>query len=203
MESCSRGIGSDARERFYCTAPTVKSYVVEGLWRRSKGYKTMQVLQCVSVTNKEASTDEVFYGQLQEISALVALVLYGSFQLPRHQLEIQHCCDKQIGEKFLKFIKDNLLSRIFSETTKKYAHHNLFVICGNRSIHGRCAGRLAALSAVIKRWLNLKIFLIRGEKDQQSLLSQDLKRANIKLFRQLFNSAFWESVYEGVGIHKY
>lgn len=125
----------------------------------------------MSVTNKEASTDEVFYGQLQEISALVALVLYGSFQLPRHQLEIQHCCDKQIREKFLKFIKDNLVSQIFSETTKKYAHHNLFVICGNRSIHGRCAGRLAALSAVIKRWLNLKIFLIRGEKDQQSLLS--------------------------------
>ncbi|RMC18202.1 hypothetical protein DUI87_05083 [Hirundo rustica rustica] len=30
--------------------------------------------------------------------------------------------------KLLKFIKDNLLSQIFSKTTRKYAHHNLLFV---------------------------------------------------------------------------
>lgn len=30
--------------------------------------------------------------------------------------------------KFLKLIKDNLLSQIFSETARKYAHHDLLFV---------------------------------------------------------------------------
>lgn len=58
------------------------------------------------------------------------------------------------------------------------------------------------MATVIKRWLSLKKFVIRGKKISRVAIL-DLKRANIKLFRQLLSSVLWEFVYEGLGIHKY
>lgn len=57
------------------------------------------------------------------------------------------------------------------------------------------------MATVIKRWLSLKIFVVRQIKINRVAIL-DFKRANIKLFRQILSSVPWESVYEGLGVHK-
>jgi len=68
--------------------------------------------------SQDVSTDELFYGQLGEISGSVALVLLGDFNFPDINEEY-HTPVMSRSWKFLKFVgDDNSLSQVLSEPTR-------------------------------------------------------------------------------------
>lgn len=61
------------RERFDCTALTVRDDVVETLWVRMENKADVVVGVYYCSLSQDDSTDDLFCGQLGEISGLVAL----------------------------------------------------------------------------------------------------------------------------------
>lgn len=68
--------------------------------------------------------EQLFYSQLREISGSVTLVLMGDFNLSDMNWEYHTAMTSKSG-KVLKHIKDNFLSQVLREPTRKGAFLDL------------------------------------------------------------------------------
>ncbi|GAB0208399.1 mitochondrial enolase superfamily member 1 [Grus japonensis] len=148
--------------------------------------------------SQDVSTDELFYRQLGEISGSVALVLVGDFNFPDINWEY-HTAVMSRSWKFLKFVGDNFLSQVLSESTRKDALLDLLFV--NREglmgdvMVSDCLGHSAY------EMVEFKIVSVVRKKDSR-VPTLDFRRANFKLFRELFSRVPWESAFEGLGVHE-
>jgi len=87
------------RESFDCTALIVSKDVAESLrvkiWRM-ENKENVAVGVYYRSPSRDVGTDELFYKQLREISVLIASK--ETFLLPRLQMGMSFCCDKQVLE---------------------------------------------------------------------------------------------------------
>lgn len=191
------GVTLYIRERFDCTALTVRDDVIESLWGRIRGMgnKGDVVVSVYYLSlSQDVSTDELFCRQLGEISGLVAIVLMGDFNFLDINWEYDTAVTSRSG-KFLKIIGNNSLSQVRREPTRKDALLDLLFVnreglVGNVMVGG-CLGHSDHEST------EFKIASVMRKKD--SIVSTlDFRRAKFKLFSRVP----WDSAVEGSGVHE-
>ena len=191
------GVTLYIRERFDCTALTVRDDVIESLWGRIRGMgnKGDVVVSVYYLSlSQDVSTDELFCRQLGEISGLVAIVLMGDFNFLDINWEYDTAVTSRSG-KFLKIIGNNSLSQVRREPTRKDALLDLLFVnreglVGNVMVGG-CLGHSD------HEITEFKIASVMRKKD--SIVSTlDFRRAKFKLFSRVP----WDSAVEGSGVHE-
>ena len=191
------GVTLYIRERFDCTALTVRDDVIESLWGRIRGMgnKGDVVVSVYYLSlSQDVSTDELFCRQLGEISGLVAIVLMGDFNFLDINWEYDTAVTSRSG-KFLKIIGNNSLSQVRREPTRKDALLDLLFVnreglVGNVMVGG-CLGHSD------HEIIEFKIVSVMRKKD--SIVSTlDFRRAKFKLFSRVS----CDSAVEGSGVHE-
>ena len=197
------GVALYAWERFDLTALTVRDDVVESLWvkiRRMENKEDVIAGVYHQSPSQEDSTDEVFYRQLGEISGLAALVLTGDFNFPHISWEYHTVtAGTSTAGKFLKFVEDNFFAQALSEPARKGALlDSLFVnkegLVGDVTVGG-CLGHSD------HKEVEFKLFGVMRKK-VSIIATVDIKRANLKLHRELLRSVPWEATFEDLGLHE-
>ena len=151
-----------------------------------------------SSTSHKESTDELFYRQLGEISGSVALVLMGDLNFPDSNWEY-HTAVMSMSWKFLKLVRGNFLSQVLSEPARKDALLDLLITNREALVGDVMVG--GCLGHSDHEMVELKLCSVKRKKDSR-FATLAFRRANIKLFRELFNRVPWECAFEGLGVHE-
>ena len=102
--------------------------------------------------------------------------------------------------KFLRFVgDDNILSQVLSEPARKDALLDLLFVSREGLVGDVMVG--SCLSHSDHKMVEFKIFSVMRKKDNE-VAALDFRRANVKLFRELFSRVPCESAVEGLGVHK-
>ena len=86
-----------------------------------------------------------------------------------------------------------------SEPTRKDALLDLLLVSREELVGNVMVG--VCLDHSNHRMVKFKIFSVIRKKDSR-LAMLDFRRANFKLFRELFSRVPWESAFEGLGVHE-
>jgi len=97
----------------------------------------------------------------------------------------------------LKFVGDNVLSQVLSEPTRKDALLDLLFV--NREGLVRDVMVSGCLGHSDHDMIEFKTVSVMRKKDSR-VATLDIRRANFKLFRELFSRVPWESAFEGLGV---
>jgi len=143
------------------------------------------------------STDELFYRQSGEISGSIAIVLMGDFKFPDINWKY-HTAVMSRSWKFLKFVGDNFLSQVLNEPTRKDTLLDLLSVNTEGLIGDVMVGGCPGHSD--HEMVEFKIFSVMRKKDSR-VATLDFRRANLKIFRELFSRVPWEFAFGGLGVH--
>ena len=151
-----------------------------------------------SSTSHKESTDEFFYRQLGEISGSVALVLMGDLNFPDINWEY-HTAVMSRSWKFLKLVRGNFLSQVLSEPARKDALLDLLIMTREALVGDVMVG--GCLGHSDHEMVEFKLLSVKRKKDSR-VATLDFRRANFKVFRELFSRVPWESAFEDLGVHE-
>ncbi|KAK4827211.1 hypothetical protein QYF61_015239 [Mycteria americana] len=145
---------------------------------------------------QDEEADEAFYKQLAEVSQSLALVLMGDFNLPVVCWKYNTAERKQ-SRRFLECVEDTFLTQLVSEPTRGGASLDLLFTNREGLVGDVVVGGRLGLSD-----RDMIEFLIRGEvrRGVSKTTTMDFQRADIGLFRKLFERVPWETVLKGKGV---
>lgn len=129
---------------------------------------------------------------------MVAFTLMGDFNFPGMTWKY-HTAVTSRSWKLLKSVAGNFLSQVLSEPTRKDAFRDLLFVIRVGLVEDMLVG--VCLSHSDHEMTEFTIFSVIRKKGSR-VVTLYFKRANFKLFRELFSKIPWDSAFEGLGVHK-